>query len=834
MGLPVSTRIGSLTWKVAIAILTAQLCPRSTEGYVPILSELISWILVAIFCEYVPRLSRGSWKEDELLFNASLPFLSWAAAGSLATVALSFSVEDSAWIIPAVTSVLALLRRTTILPSLQQTHSEYLHSAWLPIGAALSIVILAPSLSSSKLAMAGLALLGQIGLYGSLIRMFEPNVDTMATNMQRPLLRVVRDIAFRAMGTILPLAIAVPLMLLPGFSIHTVQTIFVGIIKAMHWLALFSIIHEVPWDIATTIWTCAAASRGTAAAPISFSFLQSFARPVVTCLALYHTIAFTPTTTRYRYLLYIFAIWPIASLVKYPTLNGQAPFLYGEIWNHTPSGSETKASPRHPIEDLVIKSQVDLALLLERQSRTSKDAETEYRRRYSREPPPGFDKWFVYAQSKQSLFIDDFDMINADLAPFWKISPLRLLEGIDHVVKDEDLALRKCGFTDGQYHGQGGGWIVDDLGKLLEEVARDIPNVEFAFDVVDEPRVVITKEMLNEGGTSHPEFFNERHRSIWGRVTGPCLTSASTNKPSGVHDHGVPFIQDWHYAKDVCQHPEFEQMHGFFSSPATCMLTDAPIPVLSQAAPTSFGDIMYPSPWYTEKVDQGNYKDEEDPPWDEKTNTVYWAGSTTGSHSTGGSWKHSHRQRLVQLVQMLGETNHKYMKEVTPGLWESYEAIEDHRDLFDVKLTAIIQCDEADCEEQKEYFNLGGKEDRSQQFRSRFILDVDGNSFSGRYYTLLQSRSVVLKQTVLREWHDERLLPWVHFIPISLSMEELPEIMRYMTSHEEGRRRAKEIAVASREWHKVALRREDFTIYLYRLMLELARVMDPNRIIEKA
>ena len=65
-------------------------------------------------------------------------------------------------------------------------------------------------------------------------------------------------------------------------------------------------------------------------------------------------------------------------------------------------------------------------------------------------------------------------------------------------------------------------------------------------------------------------------------------------------------------------------------------------------------------------------------------------------------------------------------------------------------------------------------------------------------------------------------------------MDELPEIMRYMTSHEEGRRRAKELADQSRAWRERALRREDLTIYLYRLMLELARIMDPQRQVERA
>jgi hypothetical protein len=591
----------------------------------------------------------------------------------------------------------------------------------------------------------------------------------------------------------------------------------------------------VPWDIAPNIWAYVAAADGSfhpeAFGPLGL--LQALARVFVSVLALYQTVDFLPKTSRGRFLLFIFAVWPMLSLVQHTSLREHMPFSPGTTWPHLPTGSRPEGSRRHPIEELVLKARDDLANLVKRQSNTLESAEAEYRKRYLREPPPGFDKWFTYAQSQHSVIIDDFDMINDDLKPFWSVTPQRLLESIDHVTSFEHLALRKCGFTKGQYHGQGGGWIVDDLGQLLEDVSRDLPDVEFAFDVVDEPRVVITQQMLDAGGVAKPEFQDAKHKSIWSRITASCQHGASDYYQPTVHDYNIPFVQDWHYAKDVCSHPEFELMHGFFSSPETCILTDAPIPILSQAAPSSFGDIMYPSPWYTEKMAQGNYKDDEDPTWELKADKLYWAGSTTGSHSWNSSWKHAHRQRFVSLVQTLNQTTHKYLEEFQPGIWASYETVEDHHDLFDVKLTAIIQCDDKDCKEQERFFTLGEKEDRSQQFFSRFIFDTDGNSFSGRYYTLLQSRSVVLKQTVLREWHDERLIPWVHYIPVSLSMNELPEIMRYMTSHEDGKRRAKEIGDASREWFGKVLRKEDFTIYLYRLMLELARIMNPNRVVEQ-
>lgn len=66
-------------------------------------------------------------------------------------------------------------------------------------------------------------------------------------------------------------------------------------------------------------------------------------------------------------------------------------------------------------------------------------------------------------------------------------------------------------------------------------------------------------------------------------------------------------------------------------------------------------------------------------------------------------------------------------------------------------------------------------------------------------------------------------------MPVSQGMEELPELVRWLTSNEMGRRRAEEIAVEGSKWFKKALRTEDMSVYLYRLMLELARLQDLSR-----
>ena len=71
---------------------------------------------------------------------------------------------------------------------------------------------------------------------------------------------------------------------------------------------------------------------------------------------------------------------------------------------------------------------------------------------------------------------------------------------------------------------------------------------------------------------------------------------------------------------------------------------------------------------------------------------------------------------------------------------------------------------------------------------------------SGRFVRLLASRSAVLTQTLLREWHDERLAPWVHYLPVSQGLGELPELVAWLTGTEAGQKRARAVAEQGRQW----------------------------------
>lgn len=83
------------------------------------------------------------------------------------------------------------------------------------------------------------------------------------------------------------------------------------------------------------------------------------------------------------------------------------------------------------------------------------------------------------------------------------------------------------------------------------------------------------------------------------------------------------------------------------------------------------------------------------------------------------------------------------------------------------------------------------------------------------------------------EWHDSRLVPWVHFVPFDSTHRDLHAVLAYfagMPGRAAGRERAaREIADAGAEWAARVLRREDMQVYVYRVVLELARVMADAR-----
>lgn len=81
----------------------------------------------------------------------------------------------------------------------------------------------------------------------------------------------------------------------------------------------------------------------------------------------------------------------------------------------------------HPILTLIRKAEQKWKRKVARQSKTLKEASAEYRRRYKRNPPKGFDEWWKYAKQNQIVLTDEYDQIFHDIEPFWALCVDKLL-----------------------------------------------------------------------------------------------------------------------------------------------------------------------------------------------------------------------------------------------------------------------------------------------------------------------------------------------------------------------------------------------------------------------
>lgn len=63
-----------------------------------------------------------------------------------------------------------------------------------------------------------------------------------------------------------------------------------------------------------------------------------------------------------------------------------------------------------------------------------------------------------------------------------------------------------------------------------------------------------------------------------------------------------------------------------------------------------------------------------------------------------------------------------------------------------------------------------------------------------RFQRLMQSHNTVFKTTIFQKWHDEFLIPWVHYVPVTMGIKELPETSRFFVETKKRQEIGKAIA----------------------------------------
>lgn len=172
---------------------------------------------------------------------------------------------------------------------------------------------------------------------------------------------------------------------------------------------------------------------------------------------------------------------------------------------------------RHPIHQLIDSAEHKWNNLLRSQSTTLGAAVEEYKQRYRRNPPRGFEHWWTFAKANNIDIVDEYDQISRDMEPYWALEPVDMRHR-NKVMQDREHTFT-LSITNGYVTRHGDPKHADirrakDMQALLQTFAKWIPGqVNMTFVIDDNPAVMMSyhqkDRMLELARQGECEYLNE-------------------------------------------------------------------------------------------------------------------------------------------------------------------------------------------------------------------------------------------------------------------------------------------------------------------------------------
>ncbi|KAI1855893.1 hypothetical protein JX265_011976 [Neoarthrinium moseri] len=545
----------------------------------------------------------------------------------------------------------------------------------------------------------------------------------------------------------------------------------------------------------------------------------------------------------------------------------------------------------HPISELIDAAQTHVAETLKKRSWSVENAARRYRERRGRHPPPGFDAWFEAAKEKNAIVVEEFfDRVYHDINPFWAMDPLEMRR---QAHEQPELIRVRDGKVSVLRHDPGRVRWPQLWSKLLEEMVPHLPDLDMAINILDESRILVPWENitdyvaterrsrglfpahealveyadysdLDENPVAYePEWIYDV-KKYWDYFTPTCPPDSPARQFKSLSDYGENvtdlypteplhythrgFIQNFTASQDACIQPHLRGMHGSFVESGDMRTLTQLFPMFGGSKLPQNNEILIPGAMYLTDKEFYSGGSGHGGPWSEKTDSIVWRGAASGGKNNKDDWFHFQRHRFIQMMNgttvaqvEAGETEAGPSFELLQNSMYNVSAQEEGKlgpwldKISDVGFSRLDCFPEVIglfgkklvCPYIEPYMHKVESKTMSEQYNYKYLPDVDGNSFSARWRGFLLSSSCPLKSTIYTEWHDDRLIPWLHFVPFDNSYMDIYAIMDYFLNGHDAQ--AQRIAQEGAEWAQKVLRREDMMLYTWRVLLEYARVVDPNR-----
>ncbi|KAL2259720.1 hypothetical protein VTK26DRAFT_6483 [Humicola hyalothermophila] len=537
---------------------------------------------------------------------------------------------------------------------------------------------------------------------------------------------------------------------------------------------------------------------------------------------------------------------------------------------------------RHPLEKFIYDTRVeaDRWLRYAAVSDSLSVAVQEYKERNNgRDPPPNFDIWYNFAKERKSVILDHFPQMKSDILPFWGMSPSKIRENIRRAASEPGIVMLQI--RDGTPHhnlpaGNPYTMVVDDLVGLIKRFSKHLPDMELAINLEERPRVLVPwadvqrfTNAANQGRTSKllprapdtlgkmPEFNDKKahqsHTSVSAfremtAVTCPAGTKArggshwdvrdlctSCTKPQSRHQFPI----NWPLAQDICHQSDLLRLHSFHMIPPEQEPFQDLLPIFSRSKTDNYRDILIPL---------GRTNEPPEPTTDEfdtKSKKLFWRGTVKRLSSSHEVLRGGHQERLVHHTANRTSRSERTRLLVPSGAnnnkWAFIELpTADLNNLLDIDVgfatynacsTGGGSCDAVG--------NEPGTKPDGEPLSHQYVMVVDTDDGPApEFLRTVRSHSVPFYASIFKEWYSDRILPWIHFVPIDLRFHALHNTLAYFLGIEKEDRSimlrgrpedGKWIADQGKRWAEKALRREDMEVYLFRLLLEWGRVVDDRR-----
>ncbi|CAK7266338.1 hypothetical protein SEPCBS57363_002044 [Sporothrix epigloea] len=556
-----------------------------------------------------------------------------------------------------------------------------------------------------------------------------------------------------------------------------------------------------------------------------------------------------------------------------------------------------KAVREHPIGQLIKDAEQAFQEMLAEDPVSLSAAALTYRNRRGRHPPPGFDVWYETAKKANALIPESFfDRIYDDLEPLWGMEPKLIryhsysfphviradsLQEVAEFLPDVDIPVNTM-----EHPRLAVPW--EKVQKLLAKAREDNPGSVSPFDVItsytglkDLPPVS-PRELKKEQKYTHnwidaksTDALASDIKLYWLHYQKTCppdtpgRSADIFNLPESILYPQKPnnnytrdgYIFDPRAARDPCVQPLMRAMHGTFVEPMGLSTSGDMIPLFAGSKLPGNNEILWPGATYYTRNKETIAKDVRRSDWPSKENKMFWQGPATGGINREMTWWRFHRHRFAQMANgTTVDASVNFYKVDSPSfdlpLMIDFarlypEVVQHHPDTFKNWLKSITNVSVTDLMCTPEQIDSSGRRlptcpysDRlisvqkarplTRWYDAKIVADIDSNTYSPFFASVVGSTSMPIKATMYTEWHDDRLFPWLHYVPMDNSFIDLYGLLDYFlkdekdwwVDHDEA---ARIIAQTGAEWSGRVLRDDDMQLYTWRLLLEYARVSDPLR-----